>query len=440
MSAAAAATPAGAPQARRRGSYLRLLRFGADPLAYATKLGHGNELGVVPFRIGNTTLHLVTEPGLIERMLELDGPPELGRGRFSRVGAWYREGIFVVTDGPEHDRQRDVIGRPIWDDPRTVELATAGAEALAAGWREGEPVDVWAAFRRLHYETDWQQLTGERADEAVLAALMTGDAWQPRLIQPFGTLLWRLPTGRSGRRASALLDARIDALVEERRRRPDEPWQDQLARLVRLAAEDGVTTDEQLRATVKMQFPDPLHNFVTWVFWALGRNPEVEERWLDELDRELGGRPATAADLERLPYAHRVLMETMRLYSPSFAIFREALRDLDLGGNPVSAGDIVVASQWVTHRDPRLWDDPLRFDPDRWADGAARPRDLAYFPFSAGPHGCHGRVQALREVGVVAATISARWRLRPVSEEEPRFALGVGLEPKGPLRMLPVRR
>ena len=97
-------------------------------------------------------------------------------------------------------------------------------------------------------------------------------------------------------------------------------------------------------------------------------------------------------------------------------------------------------SQWVTHRDPRLWDDPLRFDPDRWAEGAPRPPGLAYFPFSAGPHACHGSQQALRETTIVAATISQRWRLRAESDKEPALALGIGLQPKRPLRLIPVAR
>ena len=162
---------------------------------------------------------------------------------------------------------------------------------MSAAWREGEPVDVWRAFRRLHFETDWEQLTGEQADEAVLRALETGDVWQPKLIQPGGTLLWRLPPGRGARKASALLDERVDALVKQRREAPDPAAVDQLSRLVRQAAEDGVTTDEQLRATVKLQFPDPIHDFLTWIFWALARNPAVEERWLEEIDRVAGRRP-----------------------------------------------------------------------------------------------------------------------------------------------------
>jgi cytochrome P450 len=428
-----AAAPSGNP-------ILNLLKFGPDPLEFMTRLAQANDLGVVPVRIGNVTLRLVTDPALVKRTLELDDPPTLGRGRFTRVARWYREGIFVITSGPEYARQRDVLGQPIWNDPQTPKIAQRRAATMVAEWREGEPVDLWRTFRRLHFETDWEQLTGEQADEPLLRAFETGDVWQPRLIQPLGTLLWRLPTGRGARAASALIDARVDALVAQRRRTPDPTAVDQLSRLVRQAAADGVTTDEQLRATVKLQFPDPIHDFLTWIFWALARNPIAEQRWLEEIDRELAGAPATLADVGRLPYVHRVLLETMRLYPPAFGIFREVLQDLDLGGHAVPAGDLVVMSQWVTHRDPRLWDDPLRFDPDRWAEGVPQPPPLTYFPFSAGVHACHGSQQALREATVVAATVSQRWRLRAESDREPALTLGIGLQPKRPLRLVPVAR
>ena len=348
----------------RGGSITNLLKFGPDPLAFMTKLAQTTELGIVAVRTGNLTLRLVTDPALIKRTLELDDPPTLGRGRFTRVASWYGgEGIFVKTSGPEHARQRDTLGRPIWNDPQTLEIARRRAETTSAAWRDGEAIDVWATFRKLHFETDWEQLTGEQADQAVLDALGAGDVWQPKLIQPGGTLMWKLPPARGARKASALLDARVDAMVKQRRKSPDPAAPDQLSRLVRQAADDGVTTDDQIRATVKLQFPDPIHDFLTWIFWALARNPHVEQQWLEEIDQVLAGAAPTVEDVKRLPYVHRVLLETMRLYPPAFGIFREALQDLDIDGHLVPAGDYLVMSQWVTHRDPRLWEDPLRFDP-----------------------------------------------------------------------------
>ena len=235
-------------------------------------------------------------------------------------------------------RQADTLGRPIWNDPQTPPIARRRADEMSAAWKAGEPVDIWHAFRRLHFATDWEQLTGEQADDAVLSALEIGDVWQPKLIQPGGTALWKGPAGRGARKASALIDERVDARIKQRRESPDPAAVDQVSRLVRQAAEDGVTTDQQIRATVKLQFPDPIHDFLTWIFWALASNPQVEQQWLEEIDTVLAGAPATVEDVKRLPYVHRVLLETMRLYPPSFGIFREALQDLDIDGHLVPAG------------------------------------------------------------------------------------------------------
>ena len=115
-------TAPGAPVAAkpRGNSVMNLLKFGPDPLEFMTELAQTDELGIVAVRTGNLTLRLITDPALIKRTIELDDPPTLGRGRFTRVASWYGgEGIFVKTSGPEHARQRDDLGRPIWNDPQT---------------------------------------------------------------------------------------------------------------------------------------------------------------------------------------------------------------------------------------------------------------------------------------------------------------------------------
>src|SRR4051812_10247517 len=130
----------GAPVAEkpRGNSVINLLKFAPDPLKFMTDLAQTSELGIVAVRTGNQTLRLVTDPALIKRAIELDDPPTLGRGRFPRVSDWYGgEGIFVKTSGPEHARQRDTLGRPIWNDPQTPPIARRRAGEMSAAWREG---------------------------------------------------------------------------------------------------------------------------------------------------------------------------------------------------------------------------------------------------------------------------------------------------------------
>jgi cytochrome P450 len=417
---------------------VELLRFGADPLAYLTRLGHRHELGLVPLRLGTVRGFLVTDPEGIHAVLERDDPALLGRGRFLATERWYGGGLFFVG-GAEYDRQANDLGRPIWTDPRTPEIARRHAERLCGRWRAGEPFEAFGAFRELFFAVDWEQLTGRDDDPKAVRLLVDGNRWLPKLLQPFGTLVWRLPN--PGRRSRERLDEILDGIIAEcRAAPPDEAPTSAVAAMVQQAAADGVTSDADIRSTVRMQYADPLHVWLLWTFYALARNPAVEDAFHEELDRVLGGRPASGDDVGRLPVLRRILMESARLYPPVHGIFREVTADVCVLDAVVPKGHTLVLCQWVTHRDARLWDDPLRFDPERWADGAPKPRPYAYFPFSGGRLGCHGRDQAVKEAVVVTTTIGQRWKLRPVSDREPKPLPGWALEPKGGLRMVPEAR
>src|SRR5207302_10631796 len=86
-----------------------------------------------------------------------------------------------------------------------------------------------------------------------------------------------------------------------------------------------------------------------WAWLQLALQPEVEARLQAAIDSVLGERPPTPADAPRLNYAENVITETLRLYPSAWAMGREALRDTELGGQPVSKGTTVLISPWVLH-------------------------------------------------------------------------------------------
>ena len=172
----------------------------------------------------------------------------------------------------------------------------------------------------------------------------------------------------------------------------------------------------------------------------LARHPELEARWHAELDEVLGERAATAEDLSALVYTRRVIKESMRLYPPIPGFFRQVTGDYAVDGTTIPAGHVIVMSQWVTHRDGDLWTEPLRFDPDRWGDGAPQPPAGSYFPFSAGPYECHARGLATTEAILILATLGQRWSFRPAAEREPQPVATGTIAPKGGLRMTPTAR
>ncbi|MDF1505588.1 cytochrome P450 [Roseisolibacter sp. H3M3-2] len=202
-------------------------------------------------------------------------------------------------------------------------------------------------------------------------------------------------------------------------------------------------TDRQLRdeaMTLFLAGHETTANLLAWTWYLLARHPDVERALLDSL-APLGGRAATMDDVPRLGYARQVLGEALRLYPPAYAVGRIALEDVTFGGYRVPAGAGVLLSQWVTHRDPRWWPDPDRFDPSRWAPDApaARPK-LAYFPFGAGTRVCIGEQFAWTEALLVLATLAPRWRLalapgtdvtpQPIITLRPRGGIPMTLHPR----------
>src|SRR5207245_1537280 len=131
-----------------------------------------------------------------------------------------------------------------------------------------------------------------------------------------------------------------------------------------------------------------------------------------ELAAVLGGREPALADLPSLKYTTQVIEETMRLYPPAWLFGRRAIAADEIGGFEVPAGGSIFICPYITHRDPRFWDNPEGFDPERFSpENSARRPKMAYFPFAAGPRMCIGNAFAMMEMQVVVAMVAQRYRL-----------------------------
>jgi len=429
MSASVAGQPnPPAPAGPRRRGTVQLARFGADPLAYMDAL-RAVEGEVVSARLGSQVCHLVRKPELIKAALVNDDWPPISRGRLMGLDKWYSGGL-ILTEGAEHHRQRDQLWKPLLADPSTPAIAVARTEAWADSWGDGATIELFREFRDHVWGIDWQALTGEEVARELLDAQAAGIAALEWLLGPLGPRRWSAPTPASTRTRAARrrLDAAIAELIAARRAAPAE---DLLSRLV--AAEDD---DAVVSATVKQWLgADQLHGLFTWALHLLAEHPEVEAAWHAELDAVLSG-PPTEADIRSLKLTVRIVHEALRLYPPVWTFFRHLAADYRLGDHLIPAGHMLVLSPYFTQRDPTVWPDPLRFDPDRWADGAERPPEISFFPFSAGPYECHARGLAMKEAVLILATLGRRFTFRPLPGAKPPRAVAAGaIEPKGGLRM-----
>jgi cytochrome P450 len=175
---------------------------------------------------------------------------------------------------------------------------------------------------------------------------------------------------------------------------------------------------------------------LSWTWYLLSQHPEAERRLSAELADVLKGRPAGLQDVAQLPFTEAVLLETMRLYPPIFGIGRESLAACNLNGYALPAHTNVYMVPYVIHRDPRYFDEPERFRPERWLDGLARrlPR-FAYFPFGGGPRLCIGQQFAVLESMLILSTIAQRWRLRLAADQRVELLPALTLRPKHGMRM-----
>jgi cytochrome P450 len=121
----------------------------------------------------------------------------------------------------------------------------------------------------------------------------------------------------------------------------------------------------------------------------------------------------------------RTIKEVLRLYPPSPAQPRDPTADQDLGGERVSPGTYVMLFAYATHRHPDFWNQPDRFDPDRFLPEHEEGRHpFAYFPFGGGQRICLGSHFALLEAHILAALLMRRFTARLVSGHRPRVEMG----------------
>jgi cytochrome P450 len=354
---------------------------------------------------------------------------------------------LLTSDGEFWLRQRR-LAQPAFLRQRIAgygETMVAYTERLLAGWRADETRDLQVEMTRLTLEITGKTLFGADVggDAADVGRAMADalDSFEKRVSSLFPLPYW-VPTATNRRliRAVHCLDEILYRFIKERRA-SSEQWDDLLSLLLHAHDEEGDRmTDQQVRdeaMTLFLAGHETTALALAWTGYLLAQHPEAEEKLRAELRAVLGDRAPTVADLPRLPYAERVVLESMRLYPPAWAIGREALHDTEIGGYPVRKGTTLFMSQWVTHRDPRWFDEPERFHPDRWAGGLAqRLPKFAYFPFGGGPRLCIGNTFALMEAVLVVATIFRQFRYELVPGHPVTLAPAMTLRPRDGVRVM----
>ena len=420
-----------------------------SPLEMFTELARYGD--IVGIRVVNFRNIFVNHPDLIEEVLV--GHPRLYyKGRVLRANRHvFGEGL-LTSEGDFWLRQRRLV-QPAFHRARIVAYAgtmVEYAQRIMESWRSGEERDVHQEMMRLTLQIVAKTLfnadVGRDAQDvgkSLELLLELGADFRRTLFVPHWV---PTPTNLRIKREIAFIESILYRIISGRRASGHDAG-DLLSMLLHAQDEDGSRmTDKQLRdetITLFLAGHETTASSLSWTWRLLAQNPSAEAKLHAELDEVLAGRAPSMDDLARLPYTANVITESMRLYPPAWGLARIVVEDHELGGYPVKKGMGVAMAQWVVHRDPRWYDTPEEFRPERWeGDFAKRIPRFAYFPFGGGPRQCIGNSFALMEATLILATIAQQYRLRLVPDHpvvplasitlRPRYGVRVILESRQP--------
>jgi len=427
--------PAGPSEGLKRWS---LGPLNNNPLEYFMKVAR--EYGdIAGMRVLNFKTIFINHPDLIEEVL-VTNARKYSKGRVLRANRHvFGEGL-LTSEGDFWLRQRR-LAQPAFHRARIASYAATMVEytlRMLDGWRGGEERDAHQEMMRLTLQIVGKTLfdadverDAQEVGKSLEQLLEIGANFRRTIFVPH----W-LPTATNLRmkREIAQIEKILYRIIAERRATGRDAG-DLLSMLLSAQDDDGSRmTDRQLRdeaITLFLAGHETTASTLSWTWWLLAQNPAVEAKLHAELDAVLGDRAPSLDDLPKLAYTGHVITESLRLYPAAWGMARLVIEDHQIAGYPVTKGMGVAMAQWVVHRDPRWYDAPEQFRPERWNDDLMKrlPR-FAYFPFGGGPRQCIGNTFALMEATLILATIARKFRLRLVTNHPVVPLASITLRPR----------
>ncbi len=340
---------------------------------------------------------------------------------------------LVFSNDPLHLKQRRIM-QPFFNHQQIAAYADMMVEKtqkICESWKEDIEIDLSFEISQLtmgiatkaFFNMELSNQSSEFSEAVRVGQRCLAESFFSTLsLLPFSLYL-PARRNREIHRVVALIEGNILNAIKARREGRD-MGVDLLSALLHAHDEDASTmSDQQLRDEIITLFlagHETTANALSFTFYLLSQHPDVEARLLEELHSVLGDKPPSFDSVPSLVYAERVFAEALRLYPPAWILQPRVAKDSDIlpSGVTIPAGDIVIMLPYITHRNPKFFPDPDRFDPERFTKGAyeaggaceSRP-PFAYFPFSGGSRGCIGERFAQMEGMLILATIAKQFKM-----------------------------
>lgn len=427
--------------------------------------------GIVSLKVLGPPVLFLRDPEHVRHVLVTNQDNYVKNNAYRILAVLLGRGLLTNFNREDWQRQRRLV-QPLFAkrhlSPMTEHMTGATedfVERMSALAVDAPTIDVNDAMMELTLDVVCRALFGTATDDelrqtvggamdtllaAAQANLQVGGTYEVIAQAPgisFDALLrLRHVHWRRAQKAKAVLDGVVHGLIDRREAQPDAGASDLLSLLLSARDEeeggDGRAMDRERVRDEVMTFLGAGHettaNALTWLWYTLSQYPEARRRMEAEVDEVLQGRVPTYEDVDRLPWTNACLQEAMRLHPPVPAFTRAAISDDEVGGVRVPRGATVVIPAYLLHRNPRLWENPEGFDPERFMPGAAgpaRPR-LAFMPFGAGRRICVGQGFALLEGVLLAAMLTQRLRFDLAPAVKIQSDVAITLRPRDGMPMV----
>ncbi|KAL4634192.1 hypothetical protein ACB092_04G181400 [Castanea dentata] len=212
------------------------------------------------------------------------------------------------------------------------------------------------------------------------------------------------------------MDALFDQLIEEYKMlNVDEDKKDFMHSLLKLQKEDMLEielTKENLKAVILDMFVAGTETTATTLEWAMAeliKNPIMMKKAQEEVRRVVGRKSKLdETDITHLQYLKCIIKETLRLHAPApLLVPRETSTNVKLGAYDIPSKVTVYVNAWAIQRDPKLWDQPEEFLPERFNKNPVdfKGHDFQFIPFGSGRRGCPGMAFASAAAEYVIANL-----------------------------------
>jgi cytochrome P450 len=425
--------------------------FGKSPLQFITRTveeyGPVIRLELHP----KFETYLISEPEAITSILRHStGEFVKGYARIPVMGMIFGQGL-LTSEGEFWRRQRKLI-QPAFHHDRIREYADvmiSMAEEVTREWQPGATIDfheeMLSLTMRIISKTMFNidlaasaenKEIGRSISEVLRLFNAQITSVTSRLLQ-----LFPLPVPNFRLRKIQAIGRRVDKMFFEifnERAAGNDDWDLTSALLAARDDEGNGMSKQQLRDEIMTLFlagHETTSNWLTWTWYLLSQNRPVWEKLRGELVGHLGQRRLRPAASMELPYARNVLQESLRLYPPVWWLSRKSSHEMEINGYRIPAGSQMAMSQWVMHRSAKYFEDPLRFDPERW-DRTPKPAEGIYFPFGAGARVCIGNQFAMMEAILILAVVASRFAPELAAGQQVVPQPSVTLRPKSGLKVV----